>query len=265
MRDDLTAITTPVRTANGRFRLAVPDGWQQGRGAFGGLVIASLIRATEAAVAAPERPLRSLTAAICGPVVTGSADIEVEILRAGSGSTTAAARLVQDGAVQAHAVAILGRSRAPDLDWAPAPAVIPPWALAPVTPFGPPFGPTFGPHFEIRSTGPLPFSGAVSARASGWVRPRRPGPARDAAYLAACIDAFWPCLFARLTEPRPAATVAFSFQVTGSLDGLDPDAPLYYEAESPALHEGYATELRTLRGSDGRIVATNQQTFTVIK
>ena len=47
--------------------------------------------------------------------------------------------------------------------------------------------------------------------------------------------------------------------------------PLYHlvsdnpYAAVPSLHEGYATELRTLRGSDGRIVATNQQTFTVIK
>jgi hypothetical protein len=265
MRDDLTAVTTPTRTADGRYTIDVPDGWQQGRGAFGGLVIANLIRAAEATVAAPDRPLRSLTAAICGPVVTGPADIDVEILRAGSGSTTVAARLVQDGAVQAHGVGILGRSRARDLDWAPANVVIASWKDAPVSPIAPPFGPTFAPHFEFRSTGPLPFSGAFTARAAGWIRPRRPGPARDAAYLAACIDAYWPCLLARLNEPRPAATVAFSLQITGDPGGLDPDAPLYYEAESPSLHEGYAVELRTLRGADGRLLALNQQTFTVIK
>src|SRR5215470_18655922 len=235
MRDDLTAITTPEQGPDGGFLLDVPDGWQQGRGAFGGLVVASLVRAAEAAVASPDRPLRSLTVAICGPVLVGRAEIAVEILRAGSGATTCAARLVQEGSVQAHGVAILGRSRAHDLAWSPPKVAITPWQDVPVLPVAPPAAPTFAPHFEFRSTGPLPFSGTRAARASGWIRPNRPGTARDAGYLAACIDAWWPCIVSRFPEPRPAATIAYTLQIVGGLDGLDPDAPFYYEAESPAF------------------------------
>ncbi len=33
----------PIR--DGHFRATIPDGWQQGRGAFGGLVLGTLLRA----------------------------------------------------------------------------------------------------------------------------------------------------------------------------------------------------------------------------
>jgi len=41
------------------FRAHVPEGWQQGRGAFCGLVIGLCLRALDAVEDTPERPLRS--------------------------------------------------------------------------------------------------------------------------------------------------------------------------------------------------------------
>ena len=266
MRDDFTALTVPRRVADDRFAIDVPDGWQQGRGAFGGLVIAYLIRAGEAATGgATERPLRSLTAEICGPVLVGPAELRVEILRAGSGTTTLAVRLLQEDAVQAHAVMIFGKARALDFPWPSSVVPVGAWRDAPVSPIGAPRGPVFAQHVEYRVESGLPFSGHQGARCAGWVRMKNAGPARDAAYLAACIDAWWPSVMAQMTVPRPAATIAFSFQVAGSLDGLDLDAPFRYEADSPALHEGYLVEMRSLRGHDGRLVALNQQTFAIIR
>ena len=58
-----------------------------------------------------ERPLRSLTAELCGPVMPGPATISVEPLRRGSGVTTLAARLEQGGEVLAHVVGVFGRPR----------------------------------------------------------------------------------------------------------------------------------------------------------
>lgn len=51
------------------FEANFPDGWQQGRGLFGGLVTAALVRALEAT--AGGRVLRSLTSELCGPVRPG--------------------------------------------------------------------------------------------------------------------------------------------------------------------------------------------------
>src|SRR5258708_5520911 len=114
--DDLQALTTPVHVAGSSFRATIPDGWQQGRGAFGGLVVANLARAIESLAATPDRTLRSLTAEICGPTQPGIAEISVEPLRIGNGLSTLAARLVQRGEVQAHMVAMLGRARA-EVTW----------------------------------------------------------------------------------------------------------------------------------------------------
>jgi hypothetical protein len=257
---DFTTATTPRLTAPGRFVLDVPDGWQQGRGAFGGLTLAALARA----LAGPW-PLRSLTAELFAPVVPGPFEINVETLRSGSGTTVAAARGLQGGETVAHAVGVLGRDRPSDLD-RPAPRATPkPWRDLPVTEPGPQT-PTFIRNFEIRSTGPTPFAGvAGSTRTTGWARLRDPGPARDDAYLVALSDTWWPPLFNRLVSPRPAATIAFTLQIVGTLAGLDPDAPLYHEADELVISAGYAVEQRRLYGEDGRLLTMNQQTFAIIK
>src|SRR5262245_49584310 len=107
--DDFTSLTTPIPVEHGRFRVLVPDGWQQGRGAFGGFVVAMLVRAVERFAGDPARTLRSLTAELCGPTLPGEAELQVEALRVGSGVGTYAVRLRQSGEVQAHAVCVLGK------------------------------------------------------------------------------------------------------------------------------------------------------------
>jgi Thioesterase-like superfamily len=244
------------------FTVTFPDQWQQGRGAYGGLVTAVLVRALEAL--APDRPLRSLTSELCGPTMPGEATLTGEVLRQGSAVTTVTLRLTQNGEVQAHAVGVLGKARANVSDRrALTPPTMTPWRDVEVIPVEPPMGPVFAQHFEFRST-TLPFSGGPP-RVEGWVRPRRPGVARDAAFLAGCIDSFWPVEFMVLEAPRPMATIAFTFQPLGHLVGLDPEAPLYFRSNACAATEGYAVEFRELWGHDGRLLALNQQTMVTIK
>ncbi|APR78349.1 TesB-like acyl-CoA thioesterase 1 [Minicystis rosea] len=264
---DLQSLTTPKRLDVDRFQAEIPDGWQQGRGAFGGLVIANLVRAIEAFDAAPERVLRSLTAECCGPVPPGPCTIRVERLRTGSGVSTIAARIEAEGEALAHAVGVLAKKRSDDTDFChlPAPTPMPPWRSVPVIPVAAPIGPVFAENFEYRVSGPPPFSGGAEAIASGWIRPRNPGAARDAAYLTACIDAWWPAIAARLSSPRPIATLTFTLELIGSLAGLDPEAPLYHASKSIAARDGYTLETRELWGEDGRLVARNHQTMAVIK
>jgi acyl-CoA thioesterase len=248
-------MTVPLE--HGRARVTIPDGWQQGRGLFGGLVAGLSIRALEQV--APDRPLRSLTCEMCGPVQAGDAELVVEVLRAGNAVTTAAARIVQHGEVQAHAVGVLGKDRVPGTRMLLAPPVIRPWhELAPLPLAS--FAPGFAQHVEFRLTGPLPFAGGSDARVEGWVRWKQPGTRRDAAYLAACIDSYWPALFSIERAPRPMATIAFTFQPLGI-----PDDDVYYRATLAAQDDGYCVEFRELWSADGRLLALNQQTFAVIK
>ena len=255
---------TPVPLGDGAFAFTFPDGWQQGRGMFGGLVVAAMIRAVEATVD-DGRSLRSITAELCGPTLPGPAVVRTEVLRAGSGVSTIAARLIQGDAIQAHAVVVLGKPRAGDTD---ATGLAPPpessWRDVPVVPVAPPFGPDFARFFEFRNTGALPFSGKHATQASGWIRPHN-AQKRDAAWVAACADAWWPVLFAQVSAPRPMATIAFSLQLLCDPATLDADAPLRHVARTIAVSQGYAVEYRELWDADGRLVALNEQTIAVIK
>jgi acyl-CoA thioesterase len=243
----------------------VPDGWQLDRGVFGGIVVGAMVRALE--LSAPDRPLRSLTAEILAPPQPGDAALELEVLRAGNAVTTSAVRLTQGGELHAHGVGVLGRDRTTDLDHTDLVAPeLPAWRdLAPST-LVPAMAPRFSQHFEYWIVTAPPFAGkGTRPEVLGWVRPRRPGQRRDAALLAACIDAIYPGVFTVMKSPRPMATIAFTFQPRVQFEGLDPEAPLAYRSHMVTIDRGFCVELRELWGEDGRLLALNQQTFVVIK
>jgi acyl-CoA thioesterase len=245
-----------------RFFLNVPDQWQQGRGAFGGLVLASLSRTCELVEAAPDRTLRSITGQICAPVQHGETEVVVERLRTGSGLSTLAARLMQSGETVAHAVCQFAKRKVEDADWNDlTPPAIPDWRSLEVLPVAAPFGPVFAQHFEFRSLGPLPFSGDVGKEASGFVRFKTPGHF-DAHTLVGLLDAWWPLAITRFTAPRPIGTIAYTAQI---LDTIQNDAPLFYRGRADVSRDGYSVEFRELWSADGRLLALNQQTIAIIK
>jgi hypothetical protein len=247
----------------GRFVAQLPDGWQQGKGAFGGLVLGILGRALGAAVPEPGRRLRVLTGDLCGPVTVGRADIEVTVLRHGARITHLDSRLRQDGAVKARASAVFSAPMTASAviieTQAPAP---PPWKGVEVVPVAPPFGPVFAPHYEYRSTGALPLSGGPPCT-EGFIREAEPCARLDLAALLGRMDAWWPALFAAETQLRPMATVSFTFELLMDPSGLDPEEPLFHRAKVAALEEGLSLEFREL-WSGARRVAMNQQTFAVL-
>lgn len=248
------------------FDASVPDGWQQGAGAFGGWVLGAMVRAIEACV--PGRALRSLTAEIPAPVQVGEARISVEVLRAGQSVTVVAARLLQGDGLHAHAVAILGAARAL-ADVTNHVELVPPsvksWREVPPLPPDFPMAPAFAKHFEFRLVGGVPFGGAAKSGATGWIRLVDPGPLKDAALVVAHVDAWWPAEFARMTYRRPMVTSAFSMQVVGGASVWDTDAPLLHTSRSLAVRDGYVTEFRELWTETGALVALNEQTMVIVK
>ena len=250
---------------DGRYRFVVPDGWLQGRGAFGGFVIGAALRAVQHAEPDAARRVRSVTAEIPAPVLLGEAEIEVVALRCGAHVSTWRATMTQGGEVVAQTVAVLGGARAVDAAWSAAPPPEARWEDTPAVPYLDGVMPAFARAFEYRSVGPVPYGGGDEARAEGWVRPRSPCAVRDAAWVAALADAFWPALLARATSPRPTATVAFTLQLLRDPTAVRGDAPLRYRAVAPVLEEGYSVELRELWAPDGALLAMNQQTFVVVR
>lgn len=262
----LRELSTPKEISPGRHELVVPEGWLQGRGTFGGLVLAALTRAAETHQADPSRPLRSINAELCGPTVAGPALIQTECLRAGGAVATIAARLVQEGEVRAHLVGVFARARGPAGPWTSLSAVErPDWADTAAIPQDFAFAPEFAKHFEFRNTGPWPFSREDEPLAHGWVRPRYERGEADAAFVVACADGWWPALFTVLDDPKPIATVAFNLDLTAPLDGLDAESPLFSVGRVLSRHEGYVVEARELWAPDGRLVAISQQTYVIIR
>ncbi len=271
---ELSALQEPTplgAPGDGRFSIAIPDGWQQGRGAFGGLVIGMLARAIELSEgerAQDGRAIRSRTAELGGPALPGDASLTVERPRAGSSVSVLTARLTQGDDVRAHAVAVLGRARRTVADHCElqAPAALAARAWREIEPFAwSEAWPPFAKHVEFRCTGPMPFSAGKEPVAEGWVRLRERPARRDVAHLAALADAWWPALFSLWSTLRPMATIAYTLQVLDSLEGLDPEAPIFHRARAVASRDGYAVELRELWGEDGRLLALNEQTFVVIR
>ncbi len=265
MENDLDRATRLTALGGGTFAAQIPDGWQQGRGAYGGLVVAALLRAVEHAESEPERTLRAISAEICAPVGVGDATIRVEPLRRGAAVGYYDARLVQQGEVQARASVVLGAARPVDSAVpAPTPPSPPAWRGLPVIAVAPPLGPQFAQHFEYRPTGVPPFSGSPEASASGFLRERSPRTRFDAPAVLAHLDAWWPALFAVERAPRPCATVCFTAQLLVDPATLPAGEPLFHRARVEALREGYFVEFREL-WSGPTLVALNQQTFAVLR
>lgn len=248
-----------------RYRLSVEDGWQQGRGAFGGLVLGALAQAIMASEPDPARRLRAFTGQLPGPVPVGDSLLRVAAVRQGSGASTWQAWLDHEGETLAVATAVLGRARAGEAAADMAKVESPPWTEVAVAPVGPPIAPRFLQHFELRPTGPLPFSGG-EPRCAGFVRERgAPSRTRSAADVIALSDVYWPTFLVRQSAPRVLATVSFSLQLMAAPEELEATAPLFHQARELGRFGGFVAEQRDLFTPEGALVAVSQQTFAIVK
>jgi len=256
---DASAVTL---LAPSHYRAVIPDSWQQGRGAFGGLVLGTLLRAIEQA--APGRPTRTLGGDICGPVLPGPADVRVVELRRGNNQTNLAATLTQGDTVLATATAVLSGPRAvaaPPFVPAPPPAAAS-WRDVPPIARDSRITPSFAQHYDYRSSVPAFTRGEPVI--DGFIREREPLAQLDAPALVGRLDAWWPTLFSLEGAPRPCATVSFMAEILVDPATLPPAEPLRYRAQLMALHEGFFVELRELWNGE-RVVALNQQTFAILR
>lgn len=265
MPSPLELASTLTRLSDDSFSANIPDHWQQGRGAFGGLVLAVLVRAMQGAEPDERRPLRSLLGDLCGPVLPGPATVKVQVLRRGNNLSNLDAQLVQNGEVQARASGVFSTARKVDAEpRSPQFPEQPDWQGVSVAPLVPPMAPVFTQHFEFRSTGLWPFACTGKATASGYIREKIAPTRIDAAHVIALLDAWWPAQFSVERVPRAVATVSFGAQLLTDVTALDPARPLFHRAEVVALQDGFFVEMRQL-WSGPTLVALNQQTIALLK
>jgi hypothetical protein len=252
------------RMGPGVFEASVPDGWQQGRGAFGGLVYGMLARAMEQVVDEPARRLRTLTGDIAGPVMPGLASLRVSVLRRGGKQSNLQAMLLQKDEVLAIAIGVFSTSRdvhPPELVREPPERAD--WDQIPTHALEPPSGPPFARAYEYRSTGPMPFTAGREAETAGYLRETGVPSRRDAPSMVALLDAWWPTLWSIDSLYRPMATISFAGQLLVDPARIDPAERLFHTARMGALTDGFFVELRELWSGDV-CVGMNQQTYVVL-
>ena len=208
--------------------------------------------------------MRAFDAQLLAPVVPGPVELTITPLREGNAVSTLRCEARQGGAVVAHAVAVCAASRPDAPRWQRvAPPQPRPWRddaplIMPIPP-----APVFTQHFEYRTATAFPYGGTEGVPVEGWIGPRAPTRIRDAGFVAALADAWWPVVVVEMAVPRPIGTVTFGLEIF--LADLPADAPLYHRATTPAAADGYVTELRELWTEDGRLVAMNQQVIAVLR
>jgi hypothetical protein len=246
----------------------VPDGWQQGRGAWGGLVVAAAVR--HAASSVVDRTIRSVACHLMAPVPVGPMYLASEVLRAGSAMTTVRTTMVDEsGTTCVDVVTIWSTDRASDIappfdEWGTAsmPSA-PTWADIPIAPVEPPLGPTFAQHLEFRVIEGFPMTGTTSVL--GWISLRQPLAQWDAAHLLGMVDAWWPGAISMSEVIRPMATVAFSAQLLCDPQSISPAVPLLHEAWVSKAIGGFTAETRRLWTPDGQLVVENYQSIAIIR
>lgn len=251
----------------------LPQGWLQGRGAWGGLLVATAVRAAQAAdvrqgEAASPRCVREVSIDMLGPVLPGDNPVRVLPLRQGSGTSAWRVEFLGDGEVLASASVVLGKPRSGDqlslVDASLSPPNDARWDEIPVTRLGPPMAPEFTQNLEFRVVSGFPYQGRPEEAVS-WVRlPSLDGSA-DAPLLLGMVDALWPATLACLTEPRPMATLTFAASLLIDPATVDAGLPLLHRGRLVSVADGYATETRELWTPDGRLAVWNTQVNAIIR
>ncbi|MBN8610489.1 MAG: thioesterase family protein [Deltaproteobacteria bacterium] len=264
--DDLSLATALTRTADDSFLWNVPSGWEQGRGVFGGLVVAATTRAAMHAEPDGDRIVRAISCEILAPVSAGLATVSAESLRRGNGVSAYEVRVIQKDPtghdeVRARATITLAKDRPNDRDHQSVEApTLPAFDTLERAPLGPPIAPTFTQHLDFRPVGSLPFSGATVPSAEGYVHAPGASSWGPPEWLA-LVDSYWPTLMVLETGPRPLVTLTFHAQL---LDTPAP-GPFSYRGRALATQHGFSSELRELFDARGRLIVSNVQTIAVVK
>jgi acyl-CoA thioesterase len=257
-----------------RFAGTFSDRWFIDRALHGGHVIAAMVRAVEAAVEDPARPIRSLTNHYLLPAKAGSFHIDVTIERSGRTLTNVSARLVQQGQTVALALAAHGGPwESYDWDHTAMPQVPAPQDCPDLWEGTGGFT-NLHKNWQYKlAMGPAMGSGKITDRArtesvsGGWVRLAEPRPV-DSAVAAALTDTWVPMPFTYIDESHPIMfptielTVHFLDPLPLAGDtGIDP-CLVWHRIDTS--RSGFVVQDTEVWTRSGRLIARGRQNALLI-
>jgi acyl-CoA thioesterase len=249
-----------LEAAGDGFEIDAPEGWRQGRTAYGGIT-AALAVATAGRAHADLPPLRSAQFAFVGPA-SGRLRFVSQILRQGRSATIVGVDVTGDAGPAARAILTYGAARESAVahDTAPRPAVPPPEDCdLYFHPRG--VSPGFSGNFEARlAAGARPLTPGAAPEATVWVR--HAGDAGDDQVLAmiALADVLPPAAFVAFPQLAPISTA------TWTLDLFHPTPTgdwRLLRSVSEQAGEGYSLQAMSLWDADGRRLAVGRQMVAI--
>ena len=262
---DVATAVEPL--GGGAYRASMDTGWWVARGPNGGYVAAVLLRALAAEAGESGRAPRSLTVHFAAPPAEGQVLIEVTVERSGRSLSTLSARMTQGGRLLALALAAFSAAWPERHDFAD---LRPPEAGKPGDGVAPPregdMLPPIARRWEFHGAfGGAPFSGGAEAISGGWLRLAEPRRA-DAYVVAAMTDAWFPAVFARMTEPAalPTIDLTIHFRVPLPLARSEPEGWTLARFSSGWAREGFVEEDGELWSPDGVLLAQSRQLALII-
>lgn len=263
-------VDPPQPSSPATFATRIEPPWFQGKGAYGGLLCAGIVRAMMSVVNNPRRRPRTLHVHFCAPAKAGALALDVVVERAGTGISTLSARATQNGAAVCVASATFAEPRPRTDDNLRYVKLTMPDAPrcddAPVAPKDIPLLPAFTQFFDYRfCLGDAPYSSSTRPLIGGWLRFHEPLVV-DAPALAALVDAYPPALLPMLSEPRGASSVdlTMEFLVDTPHASLLPEQHVLVVQTSRVGDGGITDERCELWCEDGTLLATGRQLVALL-
>jgi acyl-CoA thioesterase len=249
-----------------RFAVDVSPDWRAGRGPHGGYLAAMLLRALGQAVDDPARAPRSLTIHYARAPKPAAATIAVTIERAGRSLSTLSARMEQDGALVALALAAFSVPwTAPDAAELAMPDVAAPDEVRRSGAVLFEGAPAFTRHLVLQPRiGAIPFAGSTEPMEIGaWLGLSEPRPI-DALSLAFFSDSLFSPPFIRMsqraTSPTVDLTIHFRRTLPSPASGAgDDDALCFARFRTGVIDEGFVEEDGVIWSADGSVLAQSRQ------
>jgi acyl-CoA thioesterase len=269
-----TAVRVRSRTGDGageRVELDadVSAAWRAGRGPHGGYLAAMILRALIETVDDAARAPRSLTIHYARAPAPGAVSIVATIERKGRSLSTLSARMEQDGALVALALAAFSVPwQAPHVAELAMPDVAP---RDPARETAIPLfkgAPAFTRHLIVQPRiGAVPFQGSDAPMEIGsWLGLAEERPI-DALSLAFFSDALFSPPFIRLSEPSTTPTVDLTIHFRTPMPRTqepDPGELCFARFRSGLIQEGFFDEDGVIWASDGTVLAQSRQLGIVL-
>jgi acyl-CoA thioesterase len=240
---------------------AIPDGWMQGRTAYGGLTAALCLEA--ALPFASGLPIRTAQIAFVGPV-NGTVTCQPVLLRQGKNTVFVSVRMTGEEGILAEAIFTFGAARSSELDFMhlPAPDVPPPEKS------GKYFrkegqGPAFAAQFDVLlAGGSPPMSGAADADVSIWMRHRDSGTHNNAVALLALADAPPPAAMSMFTAPGRISSMTWMAEFLAE-EITTEERWFLARHTAQTARNGYSSQQMLLWNRAGEPVMIGRQTIAV--